>query len=163
MKKALALFLCVLMLSASFTAFAQEPPFEPKWVEVDETFEFMVPGNWEKEELDEAYIEDTGIFYMTFSPDESMGLMLGWFELDADVTMEELKSIYAEDYPDTELAVFNDIEFLGYTDPENDALIVLFLDPVDPGFYVLTLLPSSSPTIQEIAAWVISSITLLEK
>lgn len=160
MKKILALMLVLLTVMMSGAAVA-EAPFDGVWVQFEDGFEILLPAEWLELEATEEMIE-SGIFYAVCSPDGANTVQISWSALEAEMTAQELQAALATEYPDAEVLAFNGIEFIGFSDEENDIFGMAALDSVDLGMYIFWFTPNSDEAFADTAVAIATSIRNIE-
>ena len=157
MKKILALFL---MLTVMLTGAAlAEDGYD--WYQYDDGFEIMIPSDWDQYEVPEDAAAE-GIFDIFASADGAFVVQVAWTALEAEVTMQELLPAYVEAYPDAEVIEINGIEFLGFTDVENESMCICALDGAEPGLYMFVFIGIASDEDVTIATNIATSIRNIE-
>lgn len=159
MKKILALVLALMFLSVSF-ACAQnvKVPYEPAWIQFEEGFQFALPSDWLEMELNDAQ-KDAGVFYAACNPGQTNIMQAVWAALDEPATIEEVRAEMVVDYPDAEIATFNGIDLLGYTDTANDSLVIIATDAAQPGLYLFIFTPADDAAFTQTALSIASTIS----
>lgn len=164
MKKFLSLLLALLTLTTGF-AFAEtavEVPFDGVWVQFEDGFEVLLPGDWLEIEVTDEMIAG-GIFYVACSPDGANTVQMSWSALEAETTIQELQAELATAYPDAEVIEFNGIEFVSFSDAENDLFAMAALDGMEPGMYVFWFTPNSDEAFVDTAVAIATSIRNIEE
>jgi len=146
MKKILSLVLCLMMLvsgCALAEADAAIEMFEGSWVQFDDGINVYLPNDWVVvEELSEESIA-SGIYYMAGTPDSASYLTIAWKPLEAALTAEEIHATLVEGGTDAEILTTETTQLVYYIDWENDSILFVMPDPVDPGLYVFSFTPIS--------------------
>ena len=163
MKKILALVLCLMMALSLSSAFAEAPltlaeqSYEGAWVQFEEGFELYLPAEWVEYEVPEEMLA-AGIGYIVGSADGAYLCSIAWQGLEAEITIEDVQALAAQNYPTATLTEVNGISMVYYLEEANDALNFLALDAAEPGYYMFVFTPGSDADYQVVAALIASTI-----
>lgn len=160
MKKFFALLLMLLTVMMAGAAMA-EAPFDGVWVQFEDGFEILMPGDWMEIEATEDMLA-SGIFYAACSPDGANTVQISWSALDAQMTAQEIQAALNTVYPGAEVIEFNGIEFVTVTDTANDIFGMVALDGVDLGMYTFWFTPDSDEAFADTAVAIATSIRNIE-
>jgi len=157
MKKIISLIL-VLIALLSCAAMAEE--LVP--VTFEDGFQISLPGDWLVYEPDEEMLA-LGIAYVAASPDGAYSVQISWSPMDPVVTIEELHTLLVNFYPDATIIEINGINFLGFTDAENDVCGFVAMDAADEGYYTFWFTPASDEAFVDLATSIVLSISNVEE
>lgn len=160
MKKVFALLLMLLTVMMAGAAVA-EAPFDGVWVQFEDGFEIMLPSDWLEIEVTEEMIAG-GVFYVACSADGANTVQISWSPFEMELTAQDVCAALATQYPDAEVLEFNEIEFVGFTDEQNDLFGMAALDGVDPGMYIFWFTPNSDEAFADTAVAIATSIRNIE-
>lgn len=183
MKRRIALMLVCLMLLAmpamAETAASGEPDvsYMGKWVSIQgpQTWGFSVflPTAWKADELtgDDAGVADSydpeqqiayadNVYYVITGGHGVWGMTIGWTELETAKDAAALQAELVATYEDAAVVNFNGVDFVRYTDPELDAIMLLL--PEGNGVHEIALLPASDSDFTPWAEEIVTTITVIE-
>ena len=155
MKKIVAI---ILALAALLACAAMAEGIELVPVTFEDGFQVSLPADWLAVESTEENLL-AGIAYIACSPDGANTVQISWSELEAELTLEDLKAEMAAVYPDAEIYELNDIGYLGFTDAENDVFAYVALDGTELGMYTFWFTPASDEAFTDTAAAILGSIS----
>lgn len=161
MKKMLSLVLALMMVLLAGFACAEEAvnfeDFYPgEWVEFEGGFQLYLPTEWPELEIT-ADLTEAGIGYGR--SDGEWAFLLGYSELDADLSVEELQAILQDAYSYAEIIELQDCAVVCYLDEANDSLCFAALDGTEPGMYIFCFTPASNEDLQALATVIMASLT----
>lgn len=184
MKRRIALALACLVLLAlpamAETAAQSSAPkvsFSGKWVSIQGPaelgFEVFLPTAWKTDELSgdadgvaesyapEQQITYAGNVYYAISGGHGVwGMTVGWTELDAAKDAAALQAEAVATYEDAAVVTINGVDFVRYTDPELDAIMLLL--PEGNGVHEIALLPASDSDFTPWAEEIVTTVTVIE-
>lgn len=152
MKKGIAAVMAALLLALAGVAAA-----EGKLVRFEDGFEFTLPSDWVEIKPTEELLAG-GIAYIAASPDDANTMQISWLALEEEITIGQAQESFAEFYPDARVVDINGIQFVEFTDAENDVLGFTAMDAEGPGMYNFTFTPASDESLADTAAQMMASV-----
>ncbi len=170
MRKALALFLTLVMLTLITGAMAENntdvqevAPIENGTVVpfTDHHFQITLPSDWNVLEISEEQAA-AGIIYSCANPEGTRSFTVAYTALDAATDMDSVTAALAAEYQNVQQLTINDIPFVSYDIAENDVTGIATLDASGAGMYQFVFYPASDADYGTLALQIAASITSIE-
>lgn len=154
MKKVLAL---ALVLVSLLTCAAMAEAYDLVPVQFEDGFQISLPADWYQIELTEEQ-NAQGFFYAACSADGANTVHISWMALEAEMTIEDVQATLVGSYADATVIQINDVNFVGFTDAENDVCGFAALDATEPGMYTFWFTPASDAAFVDLATAIVMTI-----
>ena len=161
MKKLVTLILIAMLALTSTAALAESDApanaaFEGTWVQFEDGFEVYLPSDWLVVDVTDEMIQ-SGVFYAVASPDGARNMQVGWTEDAGAEDADTVKAGLESSYTDVEVLNINGIDFVTYTDAQNDSTGIVALG-VNGDMFVFNFYPASDEEFAPIAVTIATSI-----
>ena len=175
MKKIVAMLLAVMTLCFGAAALAESVPEVDTAAEqaalTDLTangqliegdgFQFYIPADWEIGELTDEDVAN-GYAFVACTADEKNGLVLAYVPMENEATIEMLYDEVVKEYPAASIQDLNGTSVIAYADSENDMVVIVVMDTVDPGYYAFMFTPVSDADFLPVADAIAASYTAVQ-
>ena len=169
MKKISILFLAVVMIFLSASAFAEtastENAIEVATIEngtvvpfTDYNFQITLPSEWNVLEVTAEQAE-TGIIFSCANPESTRSFTVAYTEFEQATDIDAVATALAESYTNVQKLTINGIPFVSYDISDNDVTGIVTLGGSGIGMYQFVFYPASDADYGPLALQIAASIT----